>query len=203
MEVNAHRIEISVCSNFLLGPGTCGEKEKDLLLSGEAESALHITGCLVRHADQVCAFHLVSSHFVRALIMLMTVLMFWDGSGSGAVLWAFYCSGEDARSWMLLLSNLAFLLLCASTWEISSAGDVATGGDYPLGSLWPCPCHVFHLSSLCSTFSILGVFLCKPFLEVCAPGHEQISGNPLFMGHLNNPSPRDFHKPFEGEKKQP
>lgn len=36
MEVNAHRIEISVCSNFLLGPELCGEKEKDLLLSEES-----------------------------------------------------------------------------------------------------------------------------------------------------------------------
>ena len=38
------------------------------------------------HADQVYAFNLISSHFVRALITLMTVLTFWDGCGSVAEL---------------------------------------------------------------------------------------------------------------------
>lgn len=40
----------------------------------------------MRHADQVYAFRLISSHFVRALITLMTVLTFQDGSGSVAEL---------------------------------------------------------------------------------------------------------------------
>lgn len=40
----------------------------------------------MQHADQVCAFHPVSSHFARALITLMTVVTFQDDSGSAAEL---------------------------------------------------------------------------------------------------------------------
>jgi len=156
VEVNVHRIEISVCSNFLLGPELCGEKEKDLHLSEEAQSSLHM--CLVRHADQVCAFHLISSHFVRALIMLMTALTFRDGSGSAAELRAFCCNGENASSWTLLSSILASLLLCTSTFERALAG-MGTRPLVGMGSLCPYTCLFFHPSFLWSTFSILGYFL--------------------------------------------